>query len=39
MTFALLPLSQSPEEQLLSQVQCFGFLCEQIGPTIDVTNR
>ena len=32
-------LLQSHEEVLLAQVRCFGFLCRQIGPTIDVTNR
>ena len=23
----------------MAQVECFSFLCQQIGPTIDVTNR
>jgi hypothetical protein len=27
------------EGQLLAEVQCFGQLCRQIGPTLDVTNR
>ena len=39
----LTPLSlswlQCQELQLVTQVECLGFLCQEIGPTIDVTNR
>jgi hypothetical protein len=31
--------AEENEGQLLAEVQCFGHLCRQIGPTIDLTNR